>query len=40
MGVATGVLVVTTHAAIASDLAPGTYILEVVANSIASHRSP
>jgi hypothetical protein len=36
MGVATGLLVVTTSAAIPSDLAPGDYTLEVVANGIAS----
>jgi hypothetical protein len=36
MGVATGALVVTTNAAIPSDLAPGNYNLEVVANGIAS----
>jgi len=36
MGVATGVLVVTTNVAIPSDLAPGNYNLEVVANGIAS----
>ena len=36
MGVATGALVVTTSAAIPSDLAAGNYNLEVVANGIAS----
>ncbi len=36
MGVATGALVVTTNAAIPSDVAPGNYNLEVVANGIAS----
>lgn len=36
MGVATGALVVTTNAAIPSDLASGNYNLEVVANGIAS----
>jgi hypothetical protein len=36
MGVATGALVVTTNAAIPSDVAPGNYNIEVVANGIAS----